>query len=508
MSRTTLVPDHDEATRSEVITSGPSSMSDPGSMSRRRGVYRAIGLLLLTVVLPGSAQLTFGNKGLGRWGLRVWAATLATAVALGLSYLVMPDATYTFLLGTFTRTWFLLSVIVVLVLVAGLWTLLFVDAWRLGRPRLLGPDARRLVGGLTAMLVVLTSGTLVLTARQVSAGRDFIGAVFGGSTALGPVQGRYNVLLLGADTGKGRVGTRPDSINLVSVDATSGRSVTFGFARDTENINFKPGSLMKRLMPGGWNCGDDCLLNALYQWGTDHKQQFPADVKDPGLEATREAVEALSGLTVHYYVMIDLFGFKQLVNAVGGLDVYVKKRTPIGGGTGPIVGWIEPGSQHLDGLHALWYARSREGSTDYERMARQRCVMTAMLQQLDPQTVIFKFQDLAAASTGVIRTDLPESELGRFADLALKAKEQKIKSVNFVPPLIKPWSYNPALIISTVQSTIAASEKSEQESGGQPAQKSAQKPARKLAATSLAKKSVPAGGGARESDLTSVCSAG
>ena len=508
MSRTTLVPDQNEATRSEVITSAPRSMSDPGSMSQPLRGHRAISLLLLTFVLPGSAQLTVGNKRLGRLGLRVWAVVLVMAVLLGLSYVVMPDATYAFLLGTVTRTWFLLVVIVLLVLGAGLWMLLFVDSWRLSRPGLLAPDTRRLVGGLTAVLVVLTSGSLVFTARQVSAGRDFIGAVFGGDTALGATQGRYNLLLLGADTGKGRVGTRPDSINLVSVDAHSGRSVMFGFARDTENINFKPGSLMKRLMPGGWNCGDECLLNALYQWGADHKQQFPADVKDPGLEATREAVEALSGLTVHYYVMIDLFGFKQLVNAVGGLDVDVKKRTPIGGGTGPIVGWIEPGSQHLDGLHALWYARSREGSTDYERMARQRCVMTAMLQQLDPQTVIFKFQDLAAASTGVIRTDLPESELGRFADLALKAKEQKIKSVNFVPPLLKPWSYDPAVITSTVSSTIAASEKSAQTSAQTSVQKSAQKSARNPAASSPAKQPGSEGGAARESDLTSVCSAG
>ena len=130
--------------------------------------------------------------------------------------------------------------------------------------------------------------------------------------------------------------------------------------------------------------------------------------------------------------------------------------------------------------------------------------MTAMLQQLDPQTVIFKFQDLAAASTGVIRTDLPESELGRFADLALKAKEQKIKSVNFVPPLLKPWSYDPAVITSTVSSTIAASEKSAQKS----AQTSVQKSARNPAASSPVKQPGSEGGAARESDLTSVCSAG
>jgi hypothetical protein len=58
----------------------------------------------------------------------------------------------------------------------------------------------------------------------------------------------------------------------------------------------------------------------------------------------------------------------------------------------------------------------------------------------------------------VLQTDLPQSELGYFADLALKTRSQKIKSVNFVPPLIKPWDYDPRVITSTVGKTIAASE--------------------------------------------------
>ena len=70
-----------------------------------------------------------------------------------------------------------------------------------------------------------------------------------------------------------------------------------------------------------------------------------------------------AGLPVHYYVMVDLRGFQKMVDAVGGLDVTVQRRTPIGGGTSRIVGWIEPGRPAaLDGYHALWYARSREGS--------------------------------------------------------------------------------------------------------------------------------------------------
>src|SRR3712207_7939169 len=58
-------------------------------------------------------------------------------------------------------------------------------------------------------------------------------------------------------------------------------------------------------LPDGWSCGDDCLLNGLYQWGAEHPEHFPG-VKDPGAEAMKQAVQGVTGLTVNYYVLIDL----------------------------------------------------------------------------------------------------------------------------------------------------------------------------------------------------------
>lgn len=175
------------------------------------------------------------------------------------------------------------------------------------------------------------------------------------------------------------------------------------------------------------------------------------------MTATVEAVEALSGLDIQYYVLIDLKGFQALINAVGGLEIDVKQRTIIGQSTDKPRRYIEPGRQVLNGYYALWYARSREGASNYDRMARQRCVMQAMLKQLSPTTVITKFQDIAAASSQVVKTNIPQSELGTMADLALKAKGQKITSVNFVPPLVNPWSYDPKVILDKVAATIEAS---------------------------------------------------
>jgi LCP family protein required for cell wall assembly len=413
-----------------------------------------VTLLVLTLLLPGSAQLAAGNRRVGRAALRVWAGMLAAALLVGLLALVSRETA----LSLLTHRWTLAVLEVVLLAAAVGWALLLVDAWRLGRPDRLPQRDRR---GLLALLLGLLLVPALVGWVGLSAGtaRAAMTSVFQDGRAVGAVDGRYNILLLGGDSGAGRWGLRPDSIQLASVDAETGKAVLLGFSRETENIHFNPGSVMARLMPQGWVCGDQCLLNALYTWAVDHKGQFPKGTKDPGILATREAVEWLTGLDVQYYVMVDLKGFSTLVDAVGGLDITVQRRTPMGGGSRPIFDHIEPGRQHLDGYHALWYARSRVDSTNYERMARQRCVVTALVKQLDPRTVLLNFGDIAKATKGVFRTDIPQDALASLADVGVRTKQQRITSVNFVPPLIKPWDYDPQVVRSTVATAIAASEK-------------------------------------------------
>lgn len=424
----------------------------------RRGRRRALTLMVLTVALPGSAQLAAGNRRLGRFALRVFAGILGAVLLVALLGLVSRSAALTVL----THRWTLAVLQVVLLGVAALWAVLLVDAWRLARPdRLPQRDRRGLLVALLALLLVLP-GAAAYAGVSVGTARSAMTSLFGTGEAVGAVDGRYNILLLGGDSGAGRTGLRPDSIQLASVDADTGAAVLFGFSRETENITFRPGSVMAGIMPEGWTCGDECLLNGLYTWGTDHADEFPAGTADPGLVATTEAVEALSGLDIQYHVLVDLKGFRSLVDAVGGLDIAVQRRTPIGS-QAEIKGWIEAGNRHLDGNEALWYARSRANSTNYERMARQRCVVTAMVRQLDPQTVVLNFGDIAKATKGVFRTDIPQAALASLADVAVKTKQQKISSVNFVPPLIKPWSYDPDVVHRTVDRAIAASEKASAE---------------------------------------------
>ena len=153
--------------------------------------------------------------------------------------------------------------------------------------------------------------------------------------------------------------------------------------------------------------------------------------------------------------MVDLDGFRSLVAAMGGRTLNVRDPIPIGL---PVTRYIEPGVRKLDGFETLWFARSRESADDYSRMARQKCVLSAMVQQLSPELVITRFAALAEAGEDILHTNLPTSELDTFAQLALKARSQKISSVSFVPPAISTSSPDIAKIRSMIDDAVARAE--------------------------------------------------
>jgi polyisoprenyl-teichoic acid--peptidoglycan teichoic acid transferase len=136
----------------------------------------------------------------------------------------------------------------------------------------------------------------------------------------------------------------------------------------------------------------------------------------------------------------------------------VNERIPIGGVGAPISGWIEPGRRHLDGFQTLWFSRSRATSDDYSRMARQKCVMNAMLHQLNPTRVLTNFGAIAKAGKQIISTSIPASELDMFVNLSLKTRNLPVATVSFVPPKINTGDPDFPLIRSMVTKAIAASQ--------------------------------------------------
>ena len=421
-----------------------SVLRDPDRTDTAFMTKRAWWLVVLNVFVPGSAQALAGNRRLGRFGL---GATLVlwTLIVVAIVLAVFARG---ILLDIVTNTWVLVAGVVLLAFYAVLWIVLTLDTLRLVRLVRVAPSARAFVAGLSVVALTAVSGTAAYGAIAASAGIDLLQTVFAEGPSQPPIDGRYNILLLGGDAGPDRQGMRPDSISVASVDAETGQVTLIGIPRNLEQVPFSEGSPMYEVLPNGYDCGSKCLIDYLYTYGElDWAYLYPDAEKNnssPGIEAMRDAVEGVLGITIPYYVLIDMQGFADLIDAMGGIDITVSERVPWGsnedenGNSIPPAGYFEPGEQHMDGATALNYARSRYATTDYARMQRQRQVQEAMLQQFTPATVLTHFVDIAAAGKQVVRTDIPQQMLSYFVQLAEKSKTQPVVSHDLTPPEVDP----------------------------------------------------------------------
>ena len=254
----------------------------------------------------------------------------------------------------------------------------------------------------------------------------------------------------------GRWGLRPDSMTVASIDAETGKTVLISLPRNMQNFPFAEGSVMAEQFPDGFDA-EGMYLNGLSTWALDHAALFKGS-KNPGVDATIQGVEGITGLKMNYWAMVNLEGFKDLVDAVGGVELNVRQPIPVGLPWEKTFHYIDPGKRTLDGHDTLWFARAREGSDDYSRMARQKCVMSAMLQQVSPQVALRNFEQIAGASEAMVSTDIPRGEVDRFVDLALKARSQKIATLSLVPPMINTAHPDIALVQQKVAAAIAKAE--------------------------------------------------
>ncbi|WP_345763809.1 LCP family protein [Diaminobutyricibacter sp. McL0608] len=434
----------------------------PDAASAKVMTKRAWWLVVLNVLLPGSAQILAGNRRLGRVGIVATLTLWTLLIVAGVTYLLWPMVIYTL----FTQTLSLWIVQLVMFAYVVLWVVLTLDTLRLVRLVKTTPNARAWIAAFAVVLLVGIAGTAGYGALVAGSARGALGDIFSAGPSAPPVDGRYNIMLLGGDAGPDRQGMRPDSMSVVSVDAATGQAVTIGLPRNLDPVPFPAASPLHALYPDGYGYEDHCdvdvcQLNSIYTEVSLYKPElYPNATKhnsDPGIESMRDALEGALGITIQYYVLIDMQGFADLVDALGGVDVTVTQKLPIGGdeNLNGVVSWIEPGKQHMNGYTAQWYARSRHGTSDYDRMARQRQLQDAILKQINPLNVVTKFQDIAKAGKQVMKTDIPQSMLGYFVDLGLKTRKLPVQQVELVPPAIDPQNPDYTQIHQMVKTALA-----------------------------------------------------
>lgn len=200
-----------------------SPVPDAQTRSQAIALRRGLTMLGMTLVVPGSAQLAGGNERLGRFALRIWAGL----IGLLLLFVLLLFTVRSFALGLYFNP-ITLQVLRVATLALGVgWALLFVNAWRIANPSALSPRGRIVLPSIAFALALAVGFGSWTLAGAFDAQSRLVGNVFGGGGKAESSNGRYNVLLLGGDAGSDRVGMRPDTLIVASIDAGTGRTVLF-----------------------------------------------------------------------------------------------------------------------------------------------------------------------------------------------------------------------------------------------------------------------------------------
>jgi LCP family protein required for cell wall assembly len=183
------------------------------------------------------------------------------------------------------------------------------------------------------------------------------------------------------------------------------------------------------------------MLTAMYQNIPDAHPGILGPSDNEGADVVKQSVGEAIGLKLDYYLQVNLQSFPEIVDALGGIKVNVNERVAMGGISSshiPPKEWIEPGPhQHLDGRHALWFARGRYGADDDQRQVRQRCVIKSIVDAADPQTLVTKYKAIAKAGRHLLRTDIPQELLPAMVELALKVKSGTVSNVTLDPEKLR-----------------------------------------------------------------------
>ena len=239
---------------------------------------------------------------------------------------------------------------------------------------------------------------------------------------------RVNILLLGVDQRPGERGPwRTDTMIVTSVDPVSKSAGMLSIPRDLW-VEI-PGYGQER-------------INTAYVFGDLNK------VPGGGPTLAKKTVQLNLGEPIHYYIRVNFAAFQRVIDLIGGIDVYVEQEIDdplypdMNYGYDPL--HIPAGWQHMDGALALKYARTRHGSSDFERMHRQQQVMLAVRDKvtrfsLVPQ-LLPRAGEIAQTLGGTIQTDLTLDQLIRLAQLGADIDRAHIHSATIDETMTRSWT--------------------------------------------------------------------
>ncbi|KAA6482446.1 LCP family glycopolymer transferase [Bacillus swezeyi] len=196
-----------------------------------------------------------------------------------------------------------------------------------------------------------------------------------------------SILLLGIDERPGDKG-RPDSMIVMTVNPKTKKTTMTSIPRDTRVFIRSKNDFSK--------------MNSAYTYG--------------GIEGTVQTVEQFLNIPINYYIKINMDGFKDIVDAVGGVTVNNRIDFTLEGVH------LSKGKQHLDGKAALTYARMRKDDPrgDFGRQERQREIINQIIHEGAQLKSLANYQGILTALEKNVKTNLT---LDKMIDIQSSYKE-------------------------------------------------------------------------------------
>lgn len=224
---------------------------------------------------------------------------------------------------------------------------------------------------------------------------------------------RLTVLFTGVDSGPGRTHALTDTLLVASIDPATNDVTLVSFPRDLARFPLADGSRY------------DNRINTFLQYAANDPERYP----EGAMPALAQELGHLLGIRIDYYARIELSGFEQMIDLVGGVDIDNPRTIddPFYGVDGF---YLPAGPQHLDGATALKYVRSRRGAgdNDFTRARRQQQVLLAVRGRMSDPAVLGRLPELLAAASQTIKTNYPAENVTALLGLAQLPADDDVDS--------------------------------------------------------------------------------
>jgi LCP family protein required for cell wall assembly len=274
-----------------------------------------------------------------------------------------------------------------------------------------------LVGGLALLLIaMLSGGGLYLYYRSIDSGlnRDDPFAELTGGRPAKEVDGALNILMLGSDSrdpdNKAKAGEwRSDTIIVMHIPASHDKAYLISVPRDLyvhvpkSKANPKFGNT-------------NAKINAAFAWG--------------GTPLTVQTIEEYTKVRMDHVMVIDFGGFKQVIDALGGIDMYIEQDVK---SIHPPNRQFKKGNNHLNGAEALDYARQRYQfpDGDFARMRHQQQMMKAILDKAASSGTLTSPTKLNAFLKAVTKAMTVDKDFS-LADMAVQFRNIRSQDLTFL----------------------------------------------------------------------------